>query len=81
MVVTLGGMVMETRLLHLQNAPPPMVVTLGDMVIDVRLSHQENAWSPTAVTLGGMVQDSAFERKATRIPFSTSTSAPSSYLK
>ena len=34
--VTLGGMVIEVRLLQPLNAKLPIVVTLGGMVIDVR---------------------------------------------
>ena len=40
MAVTLGGMVIDVRLTHPENAESPMVVTLGGMVIDVRLTHQ-----------------------------------------
>ena len=39
MAVTLGGMMMETRLLQSENAESPMVVTLGGMVMEVRLLH------------------------------------------
>ena len=41
--VTLGGMVIDVRLSHQENAWSPIAVTLGGMVIDVRLSHSENA--------------------------------------
>ena len=57
MAVTLGGMVIEVRLLHRENAEPPMAVTLGGMAIEARLSHQENASLPIEVTLGGMAID------------------------
>ena len=71
----------EVRLSHEENASLPIAVTLGGMLIEARLEHPRNTLSPIVVTLGSMVYDSAFERKATRIPFSTSISAPSSYLK
>ena len=38
--VTLGGMVIEVRLLHSLNAELPIEVTLGGMVMEVRLLHQ-----------------------------------------
>ena len=39
MVVTLGGMVIDVRLSHEENAFTPIAVTLGGMVIEVRFLH------------------------------------------
>lgn len=52
---TLGGMVIEARLLQPRNEYSPMAVTLGGIVIEVRLSQSQNASSPVVVTLDGMV--------------------------
>ena len=46
MVVTLFGMVIEVRLLHLKKAELPIVVTLFGMVIEVspeQLEYLQNA--------------------------------------
>jgi|GEM_PF-2989877 hypothetical protein len=37
MLVTLSGMVIEVRLLHLEKAEFPILVTLSGMVIEVSL--------------------------------------------
>lgn len=50
MLVTLLGMVMLVRLVHLKNAQLPMLVTLSGMVMLVRLSQPKNASSPMLVT-------------------------------
>ena len=39
MLVTLGGSVMEARLVQLEKAYPPMLVTLEGIVMEVRLLH------------------------------------------
>ena len=41
--MTLGGMVIEVRLLQSENAFSPISVTLGGMMIEVSLLQFENA--------------------------------------
>ena len=43
MAVTLGGIVIEVRREHQENASKPIAVTLGGMMIEVRFSHPKNA--------------------------------------
>ena len=40
-VRTLGGMVIEVRLLQPENTPEPILMTLGGMAIEVRHEHQK----------------------------------------
>ena len=50
MLVTLSGMVMEVRPVHLEKASSPIVVTLSGMAMEVRPVQPEKAQSPMLVT-------------------------------
>ena len=54
MLVTLFGIVIDVRALHLKKAQSPMLVTLFGMVTDVRDSHPEKAELPILVTPSGI---------------------------
>ena len=54
MLVTLSGIVMLVRELHLEKALLPMLVTLSGIVTLVRALQYEKALSPMLVTLSGI---------------------------
>ena len=53
--VTLSGIAMLVRDVHLENAAPPMLVTLFPILTEVKPVQPENAPLPMLVTLSGMV--------------------------
>lgn len=80
-LLKISDFVVASRLGQNMNAIEPISLILGGIVIEIRFSQPKNAEYPIVLTLGGIVQDVAVEQKAISSPFSTSISAPFSYLK
>lgn len=60
MEVTLSGIEMDDRLVHLWNAPSPMEVTLSGMETEVRLLQLLKTYPPIEVTVSGIITDVRF---------------------
>ena len=62
MEVTLSGMVIFAKLIHLKNRPTEMILRLLGMLIDVKFEQSEKADELMEVTLSGMVIFFKFEQ-------------------
>ena len=74
MLVTLLGMVMETRLTHSEKAILPILVTLLGIITDVRLAQRVKAPLSILVTLLGIVTEVIVELEKAIVPIAVTPS-------